>query len=134
MFGYKAIHGLAPPYLKELFVLVSSVLALSRNRSASRGDFIVPSAARNITYRQRSFAMAGPTWWNYFPLEIRNSSFILTFRSRLNTFLFRERLTTSLPHNLTVCFSLALADLWTFIIIFYTVSDLTYVMRLGMLA
>ena len=46
---------------------------------------------------------------------------------------YLERLTTSLPHNLTVCFSLTLADLWTFII-FYTVSDLTNVMRLGMLA
>ena len=35
--GYKAIHGLAPPYLKELFVSVSIVPALSRNRSASSG-------------------------------------------------------------------------------------------------
>ena len=67
MFGYKAIHGLAPSYLKDLFVLMSSVPALSRNRSVFRWDFIIPSATRNITYRQRSFAVAGPTWWNYFP-------------------------------------------------------------------
>ena len=46
---------------------------------------------------------------------------------------YLERLTTSLPHNPIVCFSWTLADLWTFIII-YTVSDLPYVMRLGMLA
>ena len=90
VFGYKAIHGLTPPYLKKLFVPVSSVPALSRNRSASRGDFIVPPGTRNITYRQRSFAVAGPTWWNYFPLGIRNSSSMQTFHSRLKTFLFRE--------------------------------------------
>ena len=34
VFGYKAIHGLAPPYF---IVLVSSVPAFSRNRSASVG-------------------------------------------------------------------------------------------------
>ena len=90
VFGYKAIHGLAHPYLNELLVPVSSAPALSRNRSASRGDFIVPPATRNTTYRQRSFTVAGPTWWNYFPLEIRNSSSMQTFRSRLKTFLFRE--------------------------------------------
>ena len=90
VFGYKAIHGLAPPYLKELFVPVSSVPALSQNRSASRGDFIVPPTTRTTTYRQRSFAVAEPTWWNYFPLELRNSSSMQTFRSRLKTFLFTE--------------------------------------------
>ena len=90
--GYKAIHCLASPYLKELFVPVpmSNVPASSRNISASRGDFIVPPARRNTTYRQRSFAVAGPTWWNYFPLEIRNYSSMQTFRSRLKTVLFRE--------------------------------------------
>ena len=98
----------------------------------SHGDFIVPPSTRNTTYRQRSFAVAGPTWWNYFPLEICNSSSMQTFRSDLRYF-YLERLTTSLPHNPTVCFSWTLADLWTFIII-YTVSDLPYVMRLGMLA
>ena len=45
---------------------------------------------------------------------------------------YLEIFTTSLPHNLTVCFSWTLADLWTLTII-YTVSDLPYVMRLGML-
>ena len=97
VFGYNSIHGLAPPYLKELFVPVSSVPALSRNRSGSQGDFIVPPATRNTTYRQRSFALAGP-------LENRNSSSMQTFRSRLKTFQL-ERLTTSLPHNSTVYFS-----------------------------
>ena len=90
VFEYKAIHGLAPPYLKELFVPVSIVPALSRDRSASCGDYSVPPATRNTTYRQHSFAVAGPTWWNYFPLKIRNSSSMQTFHSRLKTFLFRE--------------------------------------------
>ena len=121
VFGYKAIHGLAPPYLKELFVPVSSVSALSRNRSASRGDFIVPPATRNTTYRQRSFAVAGPTWWNYFSLQIRNSSCMQTFRSRLKTFLFREAYNISASYRI-VWFSWTLADLWTFIIIYMSVT------------
>ena len=41
------------------------------------------------------FAVAGPTWWNYFPLEIRNSSSMQTFRSTLKTFWFRE------PYNIS---------------------------------
>ena len=46
--GYKAINGLAPLYLKEFYISVSSISALSRNRSAACGDFIVPFSTRNI--------------------------------------------------------------------------------------
>ena len=48
VFRYKAINGLAPPCLKHFFVTVSSISGLSRNRSAARGDFIIPSATKNI--------------------------------------------------------------------------------------
>ena len=63
VFGYKVINGLASLYLKDFFVPVSSIFALSRHRSAARGDFIIPSATKNNTYR-RSFAVVGPTLWN----------------------------------------------------------------------
>ena len=62
LFGYKAINGLAPPYLKDFFVSVSSISALSRNRSAASVDFIMPSVTKNITYRRRSFVVARPTF------------------------------------------------------------------------
>ena len=81
----QAINGLAPPYLKDFFVPVSSISVLSRNQSAARGAFIIPSATKNITYRRRSFAAAGPTLWNSLPLEIRRSSSLPMFRSRLKT-------------------------------------------------
>ena len=90
MIWYKAIHGLAPPYLKELLVPVSSVPALIRNRSESRGtSSFHPQQGTPLTVNE-VFAVAGPTWWNYLSLEIRNSSSIQTFRFRLQTFLFRE--------------------------------------------
>ena len=87
---------------------------------------------RNTTYRQQSFAVAGPTWWNYFPLKSATSVPCKLSVPDLRQF-YLESLTTSLPYNRTVCFSWILADLWTFTII-YTVSDLPCVMRLGMLA
>ena len=91
VFGYKAINGLAPLYLREFFfILVSSISALSRKRPATGGKFTVPSATRNITKRRRSFAIAGTTLWNSLPLEIRSSSSLLIFRSRLNAYLFSE--------------------------------------------
>ena len=52
---------------------------------------------KNITYRRRSFAVAGPTLWNSLPFEIRSSSSLPMFRSRLKTFLFREAYTISAP-------------------------------------
>ena len=97
VFWYKDINGLAPPYLKDFFVLVSSMSALSRNRCAAPGDFIISSAIKNITYRRMSFAVAGPTLWNSLPLEIGSFSSLPMFRSRLNPFLFKEAYTISAP-------------------------------------
>ena len=88
VFGCKATNVLAPPYLKDFFVPVSSISALSRNRSVTGADFIIPSATKNITYRRRSFAVAGHTLRNSLSFEIRSSISLPTFRSRLKTFLF----------------------------------------------
>ena len=98
VFRYKAINSLAPPYFKDFFVPVSSISALSRNRSAARGDFTIPSVIKNITYRRRSFAVIGPVIWNSLYLEIRSSSSLPMLHSRLETVLFRG-LITSLPAN-----------------------------------
>ena len=61
------------------------------------GDFIIPSATKNITCRRRSFAVTGHTLWNSLPLEIRSSSSLPMFRSRLKTFLFIEAYNISAP-------------------------------------
>ena len=95
LFGYKAINGLAPPYLKDFFVPVSSISSLSRNQSAARGDFTISSATKNITYRRRSFAVAEPRLWNSLPFEIHSFSSLPMFRSRLKNFLFSEAYTIS---------------------------------------
>ena len=54
---YKALNGLA--YLSEMLVPVAFNPALCRNRSADRGDLTVPRA-KNTSYNDRSFAIAGP--------------------------------------------------------------------------
>ena len=90
VFGYKAIHGLAPLYLKELFVSVSSVPTFSRNRSANREEFIVPPAQGtpltiNEVLQWRDLP-GGTTslWKSATPVPCK------TFCSRRKTFLFRE--------------------------------------------
>ena len=90
VFGYKVIHGLAPPYLKELFVPVSIVPALSRNRD------LHPVGTSSFHPQQGTPLNVNEVlqWRTYLvellPLEIRNSSSMQTFRSRLKTYLFRE--------------------------------------------
>ena len=77
------------PTWRNFFIPVSSTSALSQNRSAARENFIVRSATRIITYRQRSFSVAGPTLQKSLPLEIHSSISLLMFCSRLKTYLFR---------------------------------------------
>ena len=60
VFSFKAINGLAPQYLVEMFTPVAANLALHRNRSADRGDLIIQTV-KNMSYGRRSFAIAGPS-------------------------------------------------------------------------
>ena len=52
---YKCLHGIAPAYLMEMFVLKSTVPALSRFCSTARGDLLVPRT-KTKTIRPRNFA------------------------------------------------------------------------------
>ena len=56
--SFKAINGLAPQYLVEMF---TSVPALRRNRSADRGDLIIQTV-KNTSYGRRSSAIAEPSF------------------------------------------------------------------------
>ena len=57
---YKALHGLAPVYIKSMCVPVSS----------SWGHLIVPRT--RLEFGKRTFAFAGPTAWNSLPDIIRS--------------------------------------------------------------
>ena len=87
-FTYKCIHGLAPSYLMNYCVGVSSDGGRSRLRSAVRGDLVVPRV--KSTLGSRSFAVAGPKLWNSLPCSMRDPSLSFDiFRKMLKTHLFR---------------------------------------------
>jgi len=75
---YKALHGLAPVYIKSMFVPVSSSTARSSLCSASGGHLVVPHT--QLEFGKRAFAFAGPTAWNSLPDIIRSTESINTFK------------------------------------------------------
>ncbi len=82
---YKALHNLAPQYLNQLLHVYTPSRAL---RSSSSISLVVP---RITTMGARSFSYAAPRrLWNSLPLDIRNSYCLLTFKTRLKTYLFRQ--------------------------------------------
>ena len=83
---YKALHGMAPDYLRELCRSVSEDDARSSLWSLECGDLIVPRAATK--FGDRAFAISGPLMWNSMPTTVRNSSTLSNFKSALKTHLF----------------------------------------------
>ena len=72
----------------EMFTPVAANTALRRNRSADRGDLIIQTV-KNMSYGRRSFAIAGPSFWNSLPVDLRRRSSLTQFKSKLMTHLFR---------------------------------------------
>ena len=91
---YKALHGEGPAYLKELCIPVGDNFHLSSHRSADRGDLLVPRTY-TATYGKCACSTAGPSIWNTFPVEIRQSKTLTVFKRRLKTYLFHK----SYPEN-----------------------------------
>ena len=74
---YKATNGLAPSYLPDLCVPVTTLSTLATLRSAARGDLVVPRTRRCLG--NRAFCVAGPEAWNSLPTDISNCSVINYF-------------------------------------------------------
>jgi len=83
---YKAINGLAPSYLQDLWVPVTTVSTRAALRSAARGDLVVPRTRRRLG--NRAFCVAGPTAWNSLPPNIRTAPSLTAFKNLLKTHLF----------------------------------------------
>ena len=83
---FKAVNGLAPPYLCELAIPYDPSRDL---RSAEQKLLIVPKA-RCKTLGSRSFAVAGPSEWNKLPITIRQLDSINVFKKTLKTYLFNQ--------------------------------------------
>ena len=83
---YKALHGAAPSYIKDLISYHTSQRLL---RSSSQHLLARPKANLK-TYGERAFAMAAPRLWNTIPLELRTSASIDIFKKHLKTYLFKQ--------------------------------------------
>ena len=81
---YKALHGLAPPYIKDLVVPYVPPRPL---RSGDQHLLETPTH-RLQTFGYRSFALAAPTLWNPLPLAVKSSPSLDIFKTRLKTHLF----------------------------------------------
>ena len=81
---FQAYHGVAPVYLCELIKKHHTVKSLRSNNMMLLDE----PRIKGKTYGQRSFSYAAPHEWNQLPLDIKTSSSIDIFKSRLKTYLF----------------------------------------------
>ena len=87
---YKALHGLAPAYIKDLVspkVPTSSI----RLRSSTSAHLQLAHGPRTHTrYGNRAFSVCAPRLWNNLPLHVRDSPTLPIFKNRLKTYLFTQ--------------------------------------------
>ena len=84
---YKAFHGVAPSYLKDLITLYVPPRGLRAGNVYSAGN-LVSVSSRTKTYGERAVAVAAPTLWNAVPIHIRNSPAVAEFKAQLKTHMF----------------------------------------------
>jgi hypothetical protein len=86
LFAFKAIHDLAPSYIKD-FINVKS--KSSFNLRSNNGTLLEPPAGRMLTtLGARSFHAAAPHLWNSLSLGIRSLTSIDLFKKSIKTHLF----------------------------------------------
>ena len=103
---FKGLHGLAPEYIKNMFVVKTDVYSYRSSTSIEDIVFVngnvqediqssqilylqVPKTSRK-TFYSRSLPVAGPVLWNKLPSIIRMESDFDQFKKRLKTHLFKR--------------------------------------------
>ena len=81
LFVFKAIHGFAPMYSREL---------VSIKRCSDGLLLPTPASRSRVTLGDRSFQVAAPALCNVLPREIRSITDLGIFKCHLKTHLFRE--------------------------------------------
>ena len=88
LYTFKVVNGMAPSYLCDLIEPYIPARAL---RSAGKLLLRQPTyRLKTYMYGSRSFSICAPRLWNSLPVDIRKTSTITEFKSKLNTFLFRQ--------------------------------------------
>ena len=83
-FVYKSLNGLCPQYLTNLLEHRKSARSFRSNFQ----DLLIQPTCKTKTYGDRAFSVCAPKIWNTIPLEIRQSSTVLSFKNKLKTFVF----------------------------------------------
>ena len=82
---FKIPQGRAPEYLTELITIYNPGRYLRSN-----GSLILNVPRSNTkSWGDRAFSIAGPRLWNSLPIELRMTTNIVEFKSRLKTHLFK---------------------------------------------
>ena len=85
---YKALNGLAPEYISDVFTKVSE--SHVRNLRSVDNDLLrVPSS--RTSYYENSFTISSAKLWNELPLDIRSISALNTFKNTLKAHLFKNQ-------------------------------------------
>ncbi len=87
IFIFKALHNMAPIYLQELIIPYAPSRTL---RSLSDENLLKVPHTRSTLVKSRAFSVAGPQLWNDLPCDIRSSSSLTVFKSKLKTYLFSQ--------------------------------------------
>ena len=93
---YKALHGLAPAYIRDLLHLYVPSRSL---RSSSDVLLRIPRS-RLVSCGDRTFSYCAPRLWNNLPCEIRQSESLATFKSSLKTYLYKDAYLSLILHEL----------------------------------
>ena len=82
---FKALHCLAPQYLRSLISIKTSCCNL---RGSNTLLLAMPSVKSKATLDDREFAVAAPSLWNSLPCELRSIACVTSFKTQLKTYLF----------------------------------------------
>ena len=85
---FKTLHSLAPGYILDYCVRVSTNQRWSSLRSVSHNCLVVPPPSKTIKFGERSFGIWGPTTWNSLPDSVKDADSIDLLKTRLKPYLF----------------------------------------------
>ena len=83
---FKALNGMAPQYICDMIERVK-VNRYNLRINCSM-NLVVPRSFNH--YNDRAFAVCGPKLWNSLPDDIKFTTELQTFKTKLKTFLFKQ--------------------------------------------
>src|SRR5688572_17404655 len=80
---YKTLNSGQPQYLKSVLIPLTYHYSM---RSSDCICLVIPKS--RTVLGERAFSVSGPTFWNSLPVSVRSAQSLVSFRSRLKTYLF----------------------------------------------